>query len=84
MAGVYWLCLAAPIWILADAGPGWLSTGSDGIFFLGLPAFVWEMTAALLPLVLLSIAAGGGSAAGAAGPDAGTDLRPDAGPNAAD
>jgi hypothetical protein len=67
MAGVYWLCLAAPTWILVDAGPGWLSTGADGIYFLGLPAFIWEAAAALLPLILLWTAAGRGQGPNDAG-----------------
>ncbi|HEX7491921.1 MAG TPA: hypothetical protein VF337_09500 [Candidatus Limnocylindrales bacterium] len=70
MAGVYWLCLAAPAWILADAGPGWISTGSDGIYALGLPAFIWETVAALVPPLLLWLAARGGYAPDDAGSSA--------------
>lgn len=82
MVGIYWLCLAAPTWILADAGPGWLSTGPDGIFFLGLPAFIWETVAALAPLALLWLAAVSGGPAADTGTEAPPDASADAGANA--
>jgi hypothetical protein len=48
--GVYWLCVALPALILADAGPGWLSTDpATAMMLLGLPAFAWEGIAVLLP-----------------------------------
>jgi hypothetical protein len=57
MIGVYWACLAIPAMILADAGPDWLSTDpGHGVFFLAVPAFVWEAAAALAPALLLWIA----------------------------
>jgi hypothetical protein len=78
MMGIYWLCLAAPIWILADAGPGWLSTDpASGIFFLGLPVAALEATAALLPMLLIWIAAMGGSRADDSAAEADAENGPD-------
>lgn len=52
--GVYWLCAALPILILADGGPGWLSMNpSNGMLMLGLPVFSWETVAALMPALLI-------------------------------
>ena len=52
--GVYWLCLALPAMILADAGADWLSIDPGrGISFLAVPAFVWEAAAAAAPALLL-------------------------------
>ena len=52
--GVYWLCLALPIMILADGGTGWISANPGfGMTLLGLPSFGWEAVAVVLPTLLL-------------------------------
>ena len=52
--GVYWLCAAVPIMILADPGSGWLSTNpATGMLFLGLPSFSWEVIAVSIPALLI-------------------------------
>jgi hypothetical protein len=52
--GVYWLCLAGPALLLADAGSGWLSFDSaNGMTQLGIPDFIWEGAAAIVPALLL-------------------------------
>jgi hypothetical protein len=52
--GVYWLCLAGPALLLADAGPGWLTFDSaNGMTQLGIPDFIWEGAAAVVPALLL-------------------------------
>jgi hypothetical protein len=57
MVAVYWLCLALPAWILADAGPDWLSTDpARAILMLGFPAFVWEALALVVPAILVLFA----------------------------
>jgi hypothetical protein len=55
--GLYWLCLAGPVLILSDAGPGWMSADpAAGLFFLGLPAFCWEIVAVVVPALLIWLA----------------------------
>ena len=55
--GVYWLCLAGPTLIVADAGPGWLSaTPGDGTLLLGLAPFYPEAAAVLVPALLIWLA----------------------------
>jgi len=52
--GAYWLCLAVPIMILADGGPGWISASPGfGMTLLGLPSFGWESVAVVLPTLLI-------------------------------
>jgi hypothetical protein len=52
--GVYWLCLAGPALLLADAGSGWLSFDSaNGMTQLGIPDFILEGAAAIVPAMLL-------------------------------
>ena len=59
---VYWLCAAAPTMILADGGPGWLSTNPGyGMTMLGVPSFSWEAIAVLIPALLILRASRGGA-----------------------
>jgi hypothetical protein len=52
--GGYWLCLAAPVMILADGGQGWISASpGNGMALLGLPSFGWEAVAVVVPAVLI-------------------------------
>lgn len=52
--GVYWLCVAIPTVILADAGPNWLSANpAYGMTMLAVPAFSWEAVAVLMPALLI-------------------------------
>ena len=52
--GVYWLCVAIPIVILADAGPNWLSANpAYGMTMLAVPEFSWEAVAVLMPALLI-------------------------------
>ena len=54
LIGAYWLCLAIPVMILADGGPGWISASPGfGMTLLGLPSFGWEAAAVVLPALLI-------------------------------
>ena len=56
--GLYWLCAAAPILILADAGSGSpppAGTANDALL-LGMAPILWEVAAVLAPAVLLWVA----------------------------
>jgi hypothetical protein len=80
MLGIYWLCAAAPILILADAGPGWLSTDpATGLMMAGIPAFSWELLAAFAPAVLLLIASRNGRSPAAPDGDVAVTSTPGAG-----
>jgi hypothetical protein len=52
--GGYWLCLAAPVMILADGGQGWISASpGNGMTLLGLPSFGWEAVSVVVPAVFI-------------------------------
>jgi hypothetical protein len=54
LIGGYWLCVAAPVMILADGGPGWISASPGfGMTLLGLPSFGWEAVAVVAPALLI-------------------------------